>query len=353
MVANRKLQAAGILILWIALGCQTHARTTHASSMETAAQGVAPEEPESKNMEKTLPVLAAPENPPPPDAPPSLPVQPPAPDPACLPAPDANAAARMYPWPRQNPTYESACLRFPTPAGARRVAADEGSWAHWLRHLPLMPPGTPVRRYDGVELSWATSLAAAVADIDVGREDLQQCMDSLIRLRAEYHWSCNRPEAARFPYAGRITFGFDDWRRGLRPRQVPGRGYELAATAAPSDGRRSFEKYLRFVFAMTGTVHYSDAPAVPFDKLEPGDFFLEPSPSPQVLGHAILILDVARDPSGRTWALAAQGFTPAQDFHVLRASPASAWFELTADKPVQFPSWGSPFAWNQVHRFRH
>lgn len=272
-------------------------------------------------------------------------------DPECK-TPDLNTAARMYPWPRRNPVYESTCMRFPTPSGARRIHADDGSYAHWLRHLPLLPSGTPVRRYDGVELTWATSITAAVVDLDVGKEDLQQCMDTLIRLRAEYHWSQGRFNAIRFPYAGGIFFSFDEWCRGLRPRKNATGKQELAPTASPSDGRKSFQKYLRFLFAMTGTVHYPTAPRVSFNQLQPGDFFLEPSPSPQQLGHALVILDIARDPSGRTWALIGQGFTPAQDFHILRASASSVWFELIPEKPMEFPSWATPFTWNQVHRFR-
>jgi hypothetical protein len=285
--------------------------------------------------------------------PPSVPAATPAPaqDETCQP-PDAETAARMYPWPRRHPSYEAACSRISPPPGAKRVSVSAGSYAHWLRHLPLLPPNTPVRRYDGSEISWATQMTAAVVDLDVGTEDLQQCMDSIIRLRAEYHWSRGRPDAIRFPYAGGLHFSFDEWRRGLRPRKNAAGKQELAPSAAPSDGRKSLLKYLRFMFAMTGTAHYPSAPRVAFEKLEAGDFFLEPSPSPQQLGHALVILDIARDTSGRTWALVGQGFTPAQDFHILRASSSSAWFELTPQKPVQFPSWGNPFGWAQLHRMR-
>ena len=339
--------------------CQPHAKATSAADTEkTAAAGAskptAPVSRDSPDGGAFAPGKTAVKSPgkiSPAGHVSPVPALPLARDPACQP-PDAETAAQTYPWPKRNARYEDLCSRFPAPAGARRANAAAGSYAHWLRHLPLLPAGTPVRRYDGVEIPWASQITAAVADLDVSPEDLQQCMDSIIRLRAEYHWSRGRPDAIRFPYAGGLYFGFDEWRRGLRPRQSTSGKQELAALAAPSDGRKSFQKYLRFLFAMTGTAHYPSSPRVAFGQLESGDFFLEPSPSPRQLGHALVILDIARDTGGRTWALIGQGFTPAQDFHVLNASSGSPWFELSPDKPVLFPSWGNPFTWDQVHRFR-
>ena len=198
----------------------------------------------------------------------------------------------------------------------------------------------------------ATAITVSVIDLDVGSQDLQQCMDTIIRLRGEWHWWKGTADAVKFRYAGGLYFGFADWRAGLRPEKVGGRT-RLEPKAAAASGRKSFEKYLRFMFAMTGTAHNNTEQPVSAATLAPGDFFIEPSPSAAVLGHALIVLDVARDAKGVLRAVIAQGYTPARDLHVLKAPDGSAWFTLDPAQPVTFPSWGNPFEWNQVMRFRY
>jgi hypothetical protein len=245
-----------------------------------------------------------------------------------------------------------------TPAGFRRVRVASGSYAHWLRHLPLRKPGTPVRDHRGAKLPSSTAVAEAVVDLDVGRRDLQQCVDTLIRLRAEYHWWKKQPHRARFRYAGGRYFGWAQWARGIRPRRRDGRiVYERRAHRSLS--RKNFRRYLTFMFAMTGTMHNVREPRVPFARMEAGHFFIQPPPRPGLLGHAVVILDVARPVGsrdrdrGRLRALLGEGFTPAQSFHVLQAPHGGAWFTLDPKKPVQTPLWGPPFQWSQLRRFRY
>jgi len=231
-----------------------------------------------------------------------------------------------------------------------------GSYAHWLRHLPLRKPGTPVRDHRGAPLAASTAVAAAVVDLDVGKRDLQQCVDTLIRLRAEYLWYKKRPHRARFRYAGGRYFGWAQWARGIRPKRRGGRiVYEKRAYASLS--RRNFRRYLTFLFAMTGTMHHVGEPRVPFARLSAGHFFIQPPPRPGALGHAVVILDVAREVGGRgrLRALLAEGFTPAQSFHVLQRNTTGggAWFALDPSQPVQTPLWGPAFQWSQLRRFRY
>ena len=266
--------------------------------------------------------------------------------------PTAAEAAKRYPWTRTAPTYESLATRYPPPAGFTRVAAAAGSYADWLRHLPLRAPGTPVRRYDGTELDYATAVADAVVDLDVAREDLQQCMDTLIRLRGEYHWQRGAPNAARFPYAGGRTFGFAEWRQGIRPVQQ-GRVVTYERRAGADGSRAGFLRYLRFMFAMTGTVHALSEPRVAFAQVQAGDFFVQPAASATALGHAVTVLDLARSASGEVRALLGEGYTPAMDMHVLKAPGGGAWYKLDGQAGVQTPLWTAPFQWSELRRFRN
>lgn len=270
---------------------------------------------------------------------------------AGLGAPTEAEARLRYPWPRRRAGYESLASRFPAPAGHARVPVAAGSYAEYLRQLPLCAPGTPVRDYSGALLPSSTAAALAVVDLDVGARDLQQCMDTLIRLRGEYHWWRRQAHRVRFRYAGGRYFGYADWSAGIRPVR---RGARIAyeKTGRPWASRQSFQKYLIFMFAMTGTAHNVAEPQVPFARLEAGHFFVQPPPAPGSLGHAVVVLDVAKSPSGEVRALLGEGYTPAQDLHVLRAPGGGAWYRLTPGRGVKTPQWPA-FSWAELRQFRY
>lgn len=256
-------------------------------------------------------------------------------------------AARRYLWKRRFGGYQSLSTRIAPPAGYQRVPPQPGSFAAWLRELPLLPAGSPVRAFDGRVLRDGNDPGvAAVVDLDLSRRDRQQCADSVMRLRGEYLQASGRADKASFPWAGGKRFGYKQWREGLRPVQK-GRSWAFEAKARPSSGHESFRAYLEFMFTWTGTQHLVSEPRVAADKLQPGDFFIQAG-SP---GHAVIALDLVRDAAGRRRALIGQGFMPAQDLHVLRAGDGSAWFELSPPRPVQTPFW-RPFAWSELRRFR-
>ena len=118
----------------------------------------------------------------------------------------APSSPPAYPWlARPAPAAQSVAARFPAPPGCRRVPVAPGSWGEWLRGLPLLPAGTPARLYNG-RLKNRQDVVAAVLDIDVGAQNLQQCADAVIRLRAEYLFS-RSPNQVHF----HLTTGYDFW----------------------------------------------------------------------------------------------------------------------------------------------
>src|SRR4051812_36076598 len=111
---------------------------------------------------------------------------------ACLLAAAAPARAEpTYAWRSGPPAGGDLAARFPPPPGARRVDVAPGSFGEWLRHLPLLAEGAPVHLHDG-SLKPRQDVHAAVIDIDVGRRDLQQCADAVMRMRAEYLYAAGR-----------------------------------------------------------------------------------------------------------------------------------------------------------------
>jgi hypothetical protein len=237
----------------------------------------------------------------------------------------------------------------PAPPGFRRVETGAGSFGAWLRGLPLRPPRTSVRAFDGRELLGpGDGRVFAVAELDVSPVDVQQCADSVIRLHAEWLWS--RGDKAKIGYHF-LSGDFATYARyasGERP-QVDGPRVRWAQSASASDDRTTFRKYLDMVFNYASTISLAQR-TTKIDRavLGPGDFFVLPGGP----GHAILILDVAIDDRGRKVALLGQGFMPAQDFHVLasREEGLSPWFSLDGDA-VDTPFWPEPFPWTSLRRF--
>ncbi len=72
----------------------------------------------------------------------------------------------------------------PLPLGYEREPSEEKSFAAWLLQLPLKKSNT-VYLYDGTEKQNQTA-QFAVLNISVGKKNLQQCADAVMRLRAEY-----------------------------------------------------------------------------------------------------------------------------------------------------------------------
>lgn len=242
------------------------------------------------------------------------------------------------------PPVDSLAERFAPPDGAEREPVAAGSFAAWLRGLPLAKAGTPVRSFRGTPLYEPDDpRIAAVVAIDVGNADLQQCADAVIRLHAEWSWSRGRRDMSYRAAAG-VELPLARYARGER---IAARGSSIAWQPGGKAGsdHATFRGYLNTVFAWANTVSLEkQAKAVEPDQLAAGDFFVLPG-NP---GHTVLVLDVARQ-GERRFALLGQSFMPAQSFQVLRPSARSAWFELSPDRDVVTPFW-RPFPWSSLRR---
>ena len=250
-----------------------------------------------------------------------------------------------YPWLSAERSIRPLSEAIPPPSGYARVAVEEGSFGAWLRGLPLRPAGSPVLDFRGGEILAADHAAlAAVAELDVGSANLQQCADSIIRLHAEWLWS--RGQKDRIAY--RFTSGhLASWTRYAAGDRARVSGSKVSwVKGGPVDGSRAtFRAYLDLVFTYAGTLSLDAEKQRPKrEDVRPGDFFvLGGSP-----GHAVLVLDVARNEKGERVALLGQGFIPAQDFHVLSPGEDGPWFSLDGED-VATPFW-KPFPWASLRR---
>ena len=236
--------------------------------------------------------------------------------------------------------------RIAPPAGFERGATPPGSWATWLRELPLKPAGTPVRLHTGA-LKSLQSAHAAVIDIDVGAKDLQQCADAIMRLRAEWQWSAGRSHQIAFNYTGGGRVDYARWSQGQRPSPD---GKTWRPASASDVGYAAFRKYLEHVMIYAGTASLEkELKPVRIEDMAIGDVFIKGG----FPGHAVLVIDQARHPkSGETRFLLAQSYMPAQDIHILgnpASSDGSPWYAPDFGEHLATPEW--TFARNALRRW--
>ncbi|WP_224244411.1 DUF4846 domain-containing protein [Hyalangium gracile] len=259
-------------------------------------------------------------------------------------APSREELAR-YPWLAKDVKVRPLEATFPAPPGYTRVAVEPSTFGAWLRGLPLRPEGTPVRDFQGGQvLAGDDSRLAAVAELEVGTANLQQCADSIIRLHAEWLWAQGQKERIAYRFTSGDLASWTRYAAGERAK-ISGSKVKWVRGANADSSRAAFRSYLDLVFTYAGTLSLQAEKKRPSrEDVRPGDFFvLGGSP-----GHAVLVLDVAVNAEGKRLALLGQGFIPAQDFQVLSPAQDGPWFSLDGEE-VATPFW-KPFPWSSLRR---
>jgi len=229
----------------------------------------------------------------------------------------------------QGNTQETIRSRFPTPPGFSRVEVEAGSYGAYLRSLPLLPINSPVKDYRGrIWKSAEDTSVAAVVDWDIAGGKLEQCMDIIIRLRAEYLLESGKADEIVFLMPDRSELKWRDWKTGLRPVQS-GWSFPLQLLAKPDDSRQAFEGYLNCIFNYSDTqTYYFGLDTVDVQDIQIGDFIVKRGKK----GHAVVIVDLAMDKDGNRVALFAQGDTPACQLYLLSYRKNNPWVPLNFSK---------------------
>lgn len=204
--------------------------------------------------------------------------------------------------------------RFLLPEGYERQEAEEGSFADFLRTYPLKPYGSPVLLFDGKEKPNQRD-HEAVFDMNLGDRDLQQCADSVMRMYAEYLYRTDQKDKIAFHFVDGFLCDYGSWKEGKRVAfSDKGKAYWTAKEKA-GDNETIFESYLNMVFAYSSTLSMKEeGQRAGMSEMAIGDVLLRAG-SP---GHVVMVVDVCRNEEGKTAFLLAQGFMPAQEFHILK-----------------------------------
>ncbi|MCB2221664.1 MAG: DUF4846 domain-containing protein [Bacteroidetes bacterium] len=228
--------------------------------------------------------------------------------------------------------------RYDPPAGYERKPVDAISFAGWLRNLPLKPFGSKVHYFDGSEKN-KPGVYDAVVDLPIGKKDLHQCADAVIRLRAEYLYDQGRYDEIKFHFTNGFLAEYTKWMEGYRIK-LNGNDVSWVKSAEPANTMDSFWQYLETVFTYAGTLSLEkELKPISVEAMQIGDVFIQGG-SP---GHAVIVVDMAENPAnGKKLFLLAQSYMPAQEIQILQNpndSELSPWYEFEFGPSLKTPEW--------------
>ncbi len=233
------------------------------------------------------------------------------------------AAGTMYwrAWNTTNPWQAKRVGDIPTLHGFTREPAADGSYAAYLRDIPLKSKGAKLHLHSGM-VAKHQFLAAAIVDQPLLNKN-EQCADVAIRLRAEYLWQNGRYDEICFTDVHDSILCY-------------------CCDTVPADSLRScFEAYLTgevFEWCNTSSLYGETVPRQ-FIDVQAGDILVHPAEPGEDYGHAIVVVDVARDAKGRVAILCLEGNTPAREKHIVRNKWLwrDPWFIIDKnDKSIKF-----------------
>lgn len=217
---------------------------------------------------------------------------------------------------------------------------DEGDTAYskWLLDLKIKKSNN-VYLYNG-SLKTNQHAHYAVLDIDIGKKDLIQCADAVMKLKADFLFQKKKYDLIKFVATCGDGLSFQGWLKGTRWKE---RGNKLIAydiNKEVTNIQKEYNAFMQFVYSYCGTYSLSkQLKAVnKTDSIQPGDVFIQGG----FPGHAITVMAVAKNNVGKKIFLLSQGYMPAQDIHILKNyndPDLSPWYDLSEINPLYTPEW--------------
>lgn len=227
--------------------------------------------------------------------------------------------------------------RFVPPEGYQRKQVALNSFANYLRHLHLKPIGSKVLYYNG-EVKPNDEVYAAVVDLPIGRKDLHQCADAVMRLRADYLYAQKRYQDIHFNFTNGFRVDYSEYIKGKRI-VVQGNKTYWKQSVSPSNTSYDFNRYKEQIYMYAGTLSLSkELVPVKIEDMQIGDVFIQGG-SP---GHAVIVVDMVENASGEKMFMLAQSYMPAQEIQILEnpTHPGiSPWYPLEGWVDLYTPEW--------------
>ncbi|MDA6071773.1 DUF4846 domain-containing protein [Flavobacterium sp. AC] len=238
--------------------------------------------------------------------------------------------------------------RFQPPPGFVREEESKTSFGSFLRNLPLKASGSSVLYFNGTVKS-NRNVYEAVVDLPIGKQDLHQCADAVMRLRADYFYSQKQYDKIHFNFTNGFRVDFSKWAEGYRIA-IKGNKTSWVKTAKPSDSYQTYWKYLETVFMYAGTASLEkELKSINVTDVKIGDVFIKGG----FPGHAVIVVDIAVNPkNNQKIMLLAQSYMPAQEIQILKNpnnSSLSPWYTVDFGTTLKTPEW--TFSSSQLKRF--
>lgn len=237
-----------------------------------------------------------------------------------------------------NPEGSTVATRFGAPEGFIRKPVDSASFSNYLMSLPLKPHGSQVLFYNG-QTKRNNQVYDAVVDLPIGKRDLHQCADAVMRLRAEYFFQNKQYDSIHFNFTNGFNADYENWRKGKRI-VVNGNQVTWKQKTQASDTAKDFWKYLEMVFSYAGTASLSkELKPIAMTNIRIGDVFIKGG----FPGHAVIVVDMAiHETTKEKVFLVAQSYMPAQEIQILKNpndSELSPWYSSKIGSELRTPEW--------------
>ena len=237
-----------------------------------------------------------------------------------------------------NPNGKNLEKRVQTPNNFTRKEIVSPSFANYLRTLPLKPAESEVRYFDGT-IKTNQEVYDAVIDLPIGKKDLHQCADAIMRLKAEYHWQQKEYDQIHFNFTNGFKVAYSEWRKGKKVIIEGNKTYWNNESKAATT-YKDFWEYLELVFTYAGTSSLSkELKDMEIMQMNIGDIFIQGG----FPGHAVIVLDMAKqEATGELLYLLGQSYMPAQEIQVLKNNQdqsISPWYRLHPTNRIFTPEW--------------
>jgi len=187
--------------------------------------------------------------------------------------------------------------------------------------------------------------------MDIGKKNLLQCADAVMKLRAEYLYLQKKYNAIHFNFTNGFKAEYAKWKLGYHI-VVAGNNVVWKKSAQPDDTYTCFNQFMETVYTYAGTLSLSkELEAKTLADMAIGDVFIKGG-SP---GHAVIVVDMIEHKStGKKYFMLAQSYMPAQEIQVLlnpNTDEKTVWYELDTNQTIwQTPEW--KFTSDQLRSFK-
>lgn len=230
----------------------------------------------------------------------------------------------------------------------KRIEIEKNSFAEYLRNLPLKEKGSDVINYrGGIFKSSSDTSVAYVVNMNIMGRRLEQCMDILVRLYAEYLWSVKQIDSLILPLPGGYWLQWSDWRSGLRP-VFNGIKMKMQRSIQHANLEKNYQSYLNIIYNESHTQQFFYAyQSLRRENVQIGDIIIKKGTK----GHAVMIVDLAKNKEGELIALIGNGDTPACQLFLLNYKVDKPWIPLKFDQEIIKLPLKRVMKWEGLRRF--